>query len=81
LYGKVIEYLKENSIDLVKECAYQPWDEATTKRVQNWIDIVATLNDPKSVSSVETPSTVTEEAPAEATADAFMGMDDDNMPF
>lgn len=81
LYGKVIEYLKENSIDLVKECAYQPWDEATEKRVKNWIDIVATLNDPKSVSSVETPSTVTEEAPAEATADAFMGMNDDDMPF
>lgn len=81
LYGKVIEYLKENSIDLVKECAYQPWDEATTKRVKNWIDIVATLNDPKSVSSVEVPSTATEEEPAEATVDAFMGMNDDDMPF
>ena len=71
LYVKVIAYLKENAIDLVKECAYQPWDEATEKRVQNWIDIVATMNDPKTVTSVET--TVAEPAaPVEASADSFI---------
>lgn len=86
LYGKVVSYLKENSIDLVKECTYQPWDEATEKRVQNWIDIVATLNDPKSGLSVDTPtqtSTPAETAPltAEAAIDSFAGDFDNDLPF
>lgn len=91
LYSKVIAYLKENSIDLVKECSYQPWDEATEKRVQNWIDIVATMNDPKTVSAVETsnnPPTSVADKPEEASVDAFMGFDnspendeDEELPF
>lgn len=84
LYGKVIEYLKENSLDIVKECGYQPWDEATEARVQNWIDIVATMNDPKSVSVNEVAAPVVETTPAPADADAFMGItgsEDDPMPF
>lgn len=62
LYSKAIEYLKANAIDIVKECAYQPWDAATEYRVQNWIDIVATLNDPKMVSSASEVTTVEEVA-------------------
>jgi hypothetical protein len=82
LYVKVIAYLKENSLDLVKECAYQPWDEATEKRVNNWIDIVATMNDPKTVSAVDAVSTTEPAAPVEATADEFLGgFDDGDMPF
>lgn len=86
LYGKVVAYLKDNSIDLVKECTYQPWDEATEKRVQNWIDIVATLHDPKSVSATETP-TSSHEAPAQApkpaedAIDEFAGDFDEPLPF
>ena len=82
LYGKVIEYLKANAIDLVKECAYQPWDEATEKRVQNWIDIVATMNDPKAVTAtdVAVDATVETDVPVEAAADAFMGLEMD-APF
>lgn len=73
LYVKVIAYLKENTIDLVKECAYQPWDEATEKRVQNWIDIVATMNDPKTVSSADNViGTPEPAAPVEASADSFI---------
>jgi hypothetical protein len=85
LYGRVIAYLKENSLDLVKECGYQAWDEATEKRVQNWIDIVATMNDPKSVSANEVATPVVDVTPAPADADAFMsfgtGSEDDPMPF
>ena len=82
LYVKVIAYLRENAIDLVKECAYQPWDEATEKRVQNWIDIVATMNDPKTVSSVETTTAAEPAAPVEASPDEFLGLDSDNdLPF
>lgn len=72
LYVKVIAYLKENAIDLVKECAYQPWDEATEKRVQNWIDIVATMNDPKTVTSAPVETAAEPAAPVEATADEFL---------
>ena len=77
LYKNVIEYLKDNAIDLVKECAYQPWDEATEKRVHNWIDIVATMNDPKAVTSAEVTTEAEAEAVAEpvpAAADEFMGL-------
>ena len=85
LYGRVIAYLKENSLDIVKECGYQPWDEATEKRVQNWIDIVATMNDPKSVSVNEVAAPTVDATPAPADADAFMsfgtGSEDDPMPF
>lgn len=86
LYGKAIAYLKDNSIDLVKECTYQPWDEATEKRVQNWIDIVATLHDPKSVSATETPTSSYEAPtqapkPAEDAIDEFAGDFDEPLPF
>lgn len=47
LYEKVVAYLKENAIDIVKECAYQPWDDKTAARVQNWIECVADMHDPK----------------------------------
>lgn len=47
LYKKAFEYVKSHAIDLVDECAYKPWDEATTKRVNNWITIVAAMRDPK----------------------------------
>lgn len=74
LYGKVVTYLKEVSIDLVKECTYQPWDEATEKRVQNWIDIVATLHDPKTVSANETVvAPAVEVAPQPASEVDFLG--------
>lgn len=81
LYVKVIAYLKEHAIDLVKECTYQPWDEATEKRVQNWIDIVATMNDPKTTSNAAT--TVETESVASQPADAadFLGGLNEDMPF
>lgn len=76
LYGKVVTYLKEVSIDLVKECTYQPWDEATEKRVQNWIDIVATMHDPKTVSANETvASPAVEVAPQPASEVDFLAGD------
>ena len=74
LYGKVVTYIKDNAIDLVKECTYQPWDEATEKRVQNWIDIVATLHDPKTVSANEAVTApAVEVAPQPASEVDFLG--------
>lgn len=87
LYEKVIHYLKENTIDLVAECAYQPWDEKTTARVQNWIECVVDMHDPK------VPRTKTDDKPAEKPVEktaeivdpvtAMMGMGDvdNDLPF
>lgn len=45
LTGVAYEYLiKENVVNLVDECAYQPWDEETAARVQKWIDNVTLVN-------------------------------------
>lgn len=66
LYQKAIDYLKENAFDLEKECGYQEWDEATTARVERYLDAVANMRDPKAGDNsqadlFETPSA----APAE----------------
>lgn len=84
LYVKVIAYLKENAIDLVKECAYQPWTDEVTARVNNWIETVLSLQDPKAGTVTAAPAV--EETPTEASADDFLGiMDeqkkDDDLPF
>ena len=79
LYVKVIAYLKENSLDLVKECGYQPWTPEVTTRVNNWIETVLTLQDPKS--GTVTASPAAEETPTEASADDFLGMGGDDLPF
>lgn len=86
LYEKVISYLKENTIDIVKECAYQPWDEKTTTRVMNWIECVTNMHDPKvpMVKSVvsETASDVFETTtPVADPIDAMMGIGDSDLPF
>ena len=85
LYQKSLDYLKENSFDLEDECGYKEWDEATTKRVERWINTVASMNDPKT-------TLVTEEVKAEpvtsnTTTDSvdpvadMMNMNDPDLPF
>lgn len=89
LYEKVIHYLKDNTIDLVNECAYQPWDEKTAARVQNWIECVADMHDPKvprakSTSKNELVTPVAAEPVVEADPiAAMMGMgdSDNDLPF
>lgn len=89
LYQKALDYVKENSFDLVDECAYSEWDEATAKRVQAWIDTVAMMQDPVagtvSSSNVQTNQTpVTSEPSA---IDDMMGMSavtpekEEDLPF
>lgn len=80
LYKRVIEYLKENAIDLVKECAYQPWDEKTTARVQNWIDCVVSMQDPKVpfTKPVVATAPVQNDEPVTSDIDAMM---DEDLPF
>lgn len=81
LYQKALTYLKDEAhvVDLDKECAYQPWDQATTDRVNRWIDNVLNMRDPKSVDINETaaPAEVPLEVAAEASVDSMMG----DVPF
>jgi hypothetical protein len=81
LYRKVVAYLKDNTIDLVKECTYQPWDEKTEQRVANWISVVADMKDPKTTSATSTAAVETTTAAPVDEVDAFMNDSDDDMPF
>ncbi len=85
LYQKSLDYLKENSFDLEDECGYKEWDEATTKRVERWINTVASMNDPKTTLVTEevkaepvTSSTTTDSV--DPVAD-MMNMNDSDLPF
>ena len=85
LYKKALEYMKENALDLEKECGYQEWDEKTSKRVQNWIEVVATMQNPKTVTVNETAPTtaapVTEEFTDPAMEVMAESASDDDLPF
>lgn len=87
LYKKALEYMKENALDLEKECGYQEWDEKTSKRVQNWIEVVATMQNPKTVTVNETVAPTTAAPVTEELADPAMEVmnestpNDDDLPF
>lgn len=88
LYKKAMDYLKENALDLVEECGYKEWDEATTNRVNAWIATVAAMQDPK-VSTVnevaeQVAANVTETVkvdPTDPFAEAVAEDKDEDLPF
>ena len=48
LMKRAIDYVKENAVNLVDECAYKPWDEETTARVNAIMkEYVATNGNPQ----------------------------------
>lgn len=88
IYKKVIEKLKTFCPDVNEEFKFKPWDDALTKRVQAWIDVVLSGNEPKV--STAAPATVTNgdgsavtvETSSETAADPFTPNDsDDDLPF
>lgn len=55
LMKRAIDYVKENAINLVDECAYKPWDEETTARVNAIMkEYVASNGSPKFGDTTET---------------------------
>lgn len=58
IYARVLSDIKEFCPDLEEEYGFKPWDEALTKRVQKWIDIILAGGTP--ASSVSTPAVVAE---------------------
>lgn len=79
LYQKALDYLKEHSVDLVEECGFKEWDEATSIRVQRWIDTVANMQDPKSTMVVSETPVVNNDPFSAVVAEAEPSNDD--LPF
>ena len=59
IYGKVLENIKTFCPNLLDELSYKEWDNTTKERVQKWIDIVLSCNDPRT--SEEAPAVLTED--------------------
>lgn len=79
IYTRVLETIKEFCPDLNEELGFKPWDEALTKRVKNWIDVVLSGNEPAVTSEV--PAGVSnEEEPGDINEDPGSDNDDD-LPF
>lgn len=80
LYTKAIEYMKENAIDIVEECAYKEWDENTTERVNKWIEAVLDMQDPKTYTggAPKAQDPQPESTSSEAAVDAMI---DEELPF
>ena len=88
IYKRVLEEIKTFCPDLNEELGFKPWDDATTKRVKAWIDVVLSGNEPRAAapaavqdatSSEDTTSSASvevEEAPASSGGDS-----DDDLPF
>jgi len=80
LVGIAYNYLLNEAkiVNLVDECAYKEWDEATAARVQGWIDDVTLANFTPDAAPA-TAEAVTETAPAEAEAETKEPAND--LPF
>lgn len=87
IYKKVLEQLKEFCPDVNEEFGFKPWDDATAKRVQKWIDVVLSGNEPKvstaAPAAAETAGTTSTATVEEVDNDAPVpGKDDDeDLPF
>ena len=84
IYKSVLEQLKEICPDVNEEFGFKPWDEALTKRVNAWLDIVLSGNEPKTAAPAAateegTTSTATVEEAEDAPASG--GSDDEDLPF
>lgn len=86
LYKKAMDYLKENSLNLVEECAYKEWDENTINRVNKWIVAVTNMQDPKTTMITETVSESPKKEETSAGMDPAnpfgdLNNDDEGLPF
>lgn len=82
LYQKSLDYLKENSFDLVDECGYKDWDDAVSARVQRWIDTVCSMQNPKTTVVAATPKVEASDNSTDSVSDMMNMSDDPNqLPF
>ena len=91
IYSTVLEEIKKYCPNLIDELSYKEWTQEVKDRVQKWIDIVLSENDPRTVSGVpevlaSTPTTPT--PVPQATSDISVNNNDfgtedstDDLPF
>lgn len=65
IYGKVLEDIKKFCPNLIEELSYHEWSQDIKERVQKWIDVVLSGNDPKVDNNV--PTVLTETTTSKAT--------------
>ena len=91
IYREVLEKIKGFCPDLNAELGYHEWDDTTKARVQHWIDIVLSGNDPAADAAPAVltgatnpaPAPAVTPAPAPAPADPFSpsAIEDEELPF
>jgi len=86
IYKKVIEQIKTFCPDVNEEYGFKPWSDNLAKRVQKWIDVVLSGNEPKVSTSPaatlnENDSSVTVETATDAPDPFAPKNDDDDLPF
>ena len=82
IYSKVLEQIKKFCPDLVEHLGYKEIPEDKMKRIQAWIDIVLSGNDPASVGNVpEAAKVIEEEVTSGVEVSAEDDSDDDDLPF
>ena len=69
IYRRVIEEIKGFCPDLETELGYKPWSPEEVERVNAWIKIVLSGNDPKATINVSVSTPETEKAVDEAKAE------------
>lgn len=80
LYQKAIEYLKEVSFDIAVECGYQEWDDATAARVDDYLEAVVAMRDPRE-NSLSGAQSKQADIFKEAVGEVDSSSDDDDLPF
>ena len=84
IYSKVLEQIKTVCPNLIEHLSYKELDADKMKRVQNWIDIVLSGNDPAAVTeapaSVETVGVTSAPEPKNSQVEVNTEEDDD-LPF
>lgn len=87
-YRTVVEKIKTFCPNLIAELGYNEWSEDVKNRVQKWIDIVLSGNDPSTVAPTAPTAaasvgnaTVTPVQPTPAPVLDPMNSDDDDLPF
>lgn len=85
LYQKALSYLKDEAqvVNIEEECGYQPWTPEVEARVNNWINKVLNMQDPKteSVNEAAGAAPVNLNDAASAAAEAADAMATGDLPF
>ena len=85
IYKNVLTKIKEFCPDVNEEFGFKPWDDALTKRVTNWIDVVLSGNVPKTTApdSVKNENSTVDVEEDNSNEEVVISNkdDDDDLPF